>query len=383
MINNETPVLRKEDLITILEALFRFSQDSNNALERRNDGLYVTDHSSHVNNNSIHVTSTQKDLLNLLSIDNNNLIFNTKQIFDSISENNDNALTLESDGLYVKDLNDTLTNHINDTSVHFTQQQLDDINNIFQDTRDLINDFIATFTVNTWELVNILPEVTPNTNTLYILQTTEGSTTYYDLYIYSNLTEEFINLTNASDILNQLHTHSNKAILDKFSEDLNGKPLYDNNDLATYNISSDSTNALRYLNGELYVENLKPLIISNSNSGNSYLTKTILYNDLMNDINEYALNDDINNYNFLILNYFLYQEEEDEETHEIEVIRQDAKTEILDVNNLNFLYTNNIDYLLEHDNALSIYNTKIRFNNDKAYVTYYHDVCIYQILGVN
>ena len=61
------PVLRKEELIYILENLFKFSKQENNAFERKEDGLYVKDLectlTEHIENDNIHPTKQQTDIL--------------------------------------------------------------------------------------------------------------------------------------------------------------------------------------------------------------------------------------------------------------------------------------------------------------------------------
>lgn len=70
MIDNETPVLRKEDLIDILEALFKFSQEPNNAFVRKEDGLFVLDFyqafQNHISDTTVHTTNQETDILKIL-----------------------------------------------------------------------------------------------------------------------------------------------------------------------------------------------------------------------------------------------------------------------------------------------------------------------------
>jgi len=68
--------LTKEDLIYILQSVLKLSQDSDNALHRASDdGLYVKDYANdlrmHVDNASMHVTQNILDVLSHISIDAN------------------------------------------------------------------------------------------------------------------------------------------------------------------------------------------------------------------------------------------------------------------------------------------------------------------------
>ena len=73
--NNElegVPVLRREELILILESLFRFSRQNLNAFQRFEDGLYVKDLeptlTEHIENDNIHPTKEQTDILKNFSL---------------------------------------------------------------------------------------------------------------------------------------------------------------------------------------------------------------------------------------------------------------------------------------------------------------------------
>ena len=91
------PVLTKDDLISILEALFKFSQEPNNAILRKEDGLYVLDFhkdfEEHINNTDIHPTKEQKNILANFSLDNDVLNYKGKPIVISVSGEEDRKST--------------------------------------------------------------------------------------------------------------------------------------------------------------------------------------------------------------------------------------------------------------------------------------------------
>ena len=55
---------------------------------------------------------------------------------------------------------------------------------------------------------------------------------------------------------------------------------------------------------------------------------------------------------------------------------------MLDTDILNYLYTKNMDYMLEYGYGILMSNSKIRMHGDKLWVDYYHNVCIYRITGI-
>ena len=65
--------LTKEDLLYILQGIFRLSQEPDNAFDMLEDGLYVKDYqndlSNHTDDDTIHITPEIHDILDLLSID--------------------------------------------------------------------------------------------------------------------------------------------------------------------------------------------------------------------------------------------------------------------------------------------------------------------------
>lgn len=385
------PVLTKDDLISILEALFKFSQEPNNAILRKEDGLYVLDFhkdfEEHINNTDIHPTKEQKDILANFSLDNDVLNYKGKSIVISVSGEEGNAIIVKPDGLYIKDYNKAIDEHIKDTTVHITKDERDEWNGIL----DKAKKYADQLPFYTYQKVDNLPndEQVIKDNTIYLLKQTypESNEIYYVRYIYRehkwiplDITIESIKLlAHKSDLL-KLH-HDNKDILDKFTEDEHtGNLLYNGSSIYNNTISQDKNNAIGLgTDGKLYVKNLEQLIdsIAKAQSG---LSKKIILDQECDKAKEYTLDDDINNYNYLMIHYYTMPDT-DTETEKRQPY--DAKTEILDVDNLNDLYKRGIDYILEHDYGFSTYNTKIRFHDNIMQILYYNHICIYQIIGVH
>lgn len=385
------PVLTKDDLISILEALFKFSQEPNNAILRKEDGLYVLDFhkdfEEHINNTDIHPTKEQKDILANFSLDNDVLNYKGKPIVISVSGEEGNAIIVKPDGLYIKDYNKAIDEHIKDTTVHITKDERDEWNGIL----DKAKKYADQLPFYTYQKVDNLPndEQVIKDNTIYLLKQTypESNEIYYVRYIYRehkwiplDITIESIKLlAHKSDLL-KLH-HDNKDILDKFTEDEHtGNLLYNGSSIYNNTISQDKNNAIGLgTDGKLYVKNLEQLVdsIAKAQSG---LSKKIILDQECDKAKEYTLDDDINNYNYLMIHYYTMPDT-DTETEKRQPY--DAKTEILDVDNLNDLYKRGIDYILEHDYGFSTYNTKIRFHDNIMQILYYNHICIYQIIGVH
>ena len=386
------PVLTKDDLISILEALFKFSQEPNNAILRKEDGLYVLDFhkdfEEHINNTDIHPTKEQKDILANFSLENDVLNYKGKPIVISVSGEEGNAIIVKPDGLYIKDYNKAIYEHIKDTTVHITKDERDEWNGIL----DKAKKYADQLPFYTYQKVDNLPndEQVIKDNTIYLLKQTypESNEIYYVRYIYRehkwiplDITTESIKLlAHKSDLL-KLHTHDNKDILDKFTEDeQTGNLLYNGSSIYNNTISQDKNNAIGLgTDGKLYVKNLEQLVnsIAKAQSG---LSKNIILDQECDKAKEYTLDDDINNYNYLMIHYYTMPDQ-DTETEKRQPY--DAKTEILDVDNLDDLYRRGIDYILEHDYGFSTYNTKIRFHDNIMQILYYNHICIYQIIGVH
>lgn len=385
------PVLTKDDLISILEALFKFSQEPNNAILRKEDGLYVLDFhkdfEEHINNTDIHPTKEQKDILANFSLDNDVLNYKGKPIVISVSGEEGNAIIVKPDGLYIKDYNKAIDEHIKDTTVHITKNERDEWNGIL----DKAKKYADQLPFYTYQKVDNLPndEQVIKDNTIYLLKQTypESNEIYYVRYIYRehkwiplDITTESIKLlAHKSDLL-KLH-HDNKDILDKFTEDEHtGNLLYNGSSIYNNTISQDKNNAIGLgTDGKLYVKNLEQLVDSIAKAQSGLSKKTILDQEC-DKAKEYTLDDDINNYNYLMIHYYTMPDT-DTETEKRQPY--DAKTEILDVDNLNDLYKRGIDYILEHDYGFSTYNTKIRFHDNIMQILYYNHICIYQIIGVH
>ena len=97
-LDNSTSITFTEDLIEV-----KNSAEENNAIEIKDDGLYVSDTSKQVKSNTDTINTLQEKL--------DTVSESLEKVNDliKISDNTDNALTLEDNGLYVKDLSNTVS----------------------------------------------------------------------------------------------------------------------------------------------------------------------------------------------------------------------------------------------------------------------------------
>lgn len=400
MIDNETPVLRKEDLIDILEALFKFSQSPNNAFTRKEDGLFVLDFyqafQDHINNNSIHATNQETGILKNFSLVDDILCYKGEPIVIRASKKEGNAIVIKDDGIYIKDTSQVLQEHLDNTNIHVTAQDKENWNKILELAKKYTDDLINALVIYDYAIVDDLDLIDPSLikpTTVYCVQEQipDSKETYLVRYLYRedtwiplDITKETYKLFARRKYVDDTffkkadyQNHDNKSVLDKFTEDPDThRLLYNGSDiLDVMQISDDPNNAIfRGSDDKLYVKDLSSELESIARQAS--LSKVVLLEQNCNDSGIYELEEDISNFNFLMIHYYLMPDDPNLDPY-------DAKMEMVDVDGLLELYNKHIDYMLEHDYGISTYNTKIRFiDGNKLQVTYYNHVCVYKIIGV-
>ena len=400
MIDNETPVLRKEDLIDILEALFKFSQAPNNAFTRKEDGLFVLDFyqafKDHIDDSSIHATNQETGILKNFSLVDDILCYKGEPIVIRASKEEGNAIVIKDDGIYIKDLSQILQEHLDNTNIHVTAQDKENWNKILELAKKYADDLVNALVIYDYAIIDDLDLIDPSLikpTTVYCIQEQipDSEETYLVRYLYRegvwiplDITKETYKLFARKKYVDDTffkkenyQNHDNKAVLDKFTEDPNThRLLYNNVDiLDVMQISDDPNNAIfRGSDDKLYVKDLSSELESIARQAS--LSKVVLLEQNCNDSGIYELEEDISNFNFLMIHYYLMPDDPNLDPY-------DAKMEMVDVDGLLELHNKHIDYMLEHDYGISTYNTKIRFiNGNKLQVTYYNHVCIYKIIGV-
>jgi hypothetical protein len=400
MIDNETPVLRKEDLIDILEALFKFSQAPNNAFTRKEDGLFVLDFyqafKDHIDDSSIHATNQETGILKNFSLVDDILCYKGEPIVIRASKKEGNAIVIKDDGIYIKDTSQALQEHFDNANIHVTAQDKENWNKILELAKKYADDLVNALVIYDYAIIDDLDLIDPSLikpTTVYCIQEQipDSEETYLVRYLYRegvwiplDITKETYKLFARKKYVDDTffkkenyQNHDNKTVLDKFTEDPEThRLLYNNVDiLDVMQISNDPNNAVfRGSDDKLYVKDLSSELESIARQAS--LSKVVLLEQNCNDSGIYELEEDISNFNFLMIHYYLMPDDPNLDPY-------DAKMEMVDVDGLLELYNKHIDYMLEHDYGISTYNTKIRFiDGNKLQVTYYNHVCVYKIIGV-
>lgn len=378
--------LTKEDLIYILQSLFKIADEQDNVLQRTDNGLYVKDEFSairddldaHVDDNNVHITSTIRNILDKLSVDENDeLLYDNRPITTIISDKHDNALKIdENGGMFVRDYHADL--HIENEDIHVTKEQKDDWSKALDESKKYTIEEIGKIPLTKMEVVTILPTENISSETLYFLIVYDEDEEKYgfSLYIYSNdkwwpmiIPQEKLEALLKVD----LHKHENKSVIDLFGVDETGQLLYNGEDLFNVACLDDPTNAAKMVGNKLYIKDftqeLKSIEIC------SVFAKVNLYSEEISDSGKYQLKDDINNFNLIMIEYYYKPDKEGEPNG-------CAKTAVIDTDVLNFLYDKAMDYMLEYGYGIMTSNSKIRMHEDKIWVDYYNNVCIYRITGI-
>lgn len=378
--------LTKEDLIYILQSLFKIADEQDNVLQRTDNGLYVKDEFSairddldaHVDDNNVHITSTIRNILDKLSVDENDeLLYDNRPITTIISDKHDNALKIdENGGMFVRDYHADL--HIENEDIHVTKEQKDDWSKALDESKKYTIEEIGKIPLIKMEVVTILPTENISSETLYFLIVYDEDEEKYgfSLYIYSNdkwwpmiIPQEKLEALLKVD----LHKHENKSVIDLFGVDETGQLLYNGEDLFNVACLDDPTNAAKMVGNKLYIKDftqeLKSIEIC------SVFAKVNLYSEEISDSGKYQLKDDINNFNLIMIEYYYKPDKEGEPNG-------CAKTAVIDTDVLNFLYDKAMDYMLEYGYGIMTSNSKIRMHEDKIWVDYYNNVCIYRITGI-
>mgnify|MGYP003297507962 CR=1 FL=1 len=108
---------------------------------------------------------------------------------------------------------------------------------------------------------------------------------------------------------------------------------------------------------------------------NTLIFSGCLYNKECTDSGLYELEYSIDDFSMLLIDYYYKPHDESQEPG-------CAKSVMVNVTTLNELYDKGIDYILELGYGINVANSKIRMTEDKLYVNYYHNICIYKITGI-
>lgn len=386
--------LTKDDLIYILNGIFRLSAQADNAFQMLSDGLYVKDYTNdlnaHMNDTDVHVDATIKAILNKITADDQGNIYYDTHLLCRVSTQAGNAIQQLPDGIFVTDYSTEIqqhTDHTNDNEIHVTQLDKDTWNQMLADAKVFTLDEIQKLKILEIRPVSTLPEEDDiSETTIYLLdndpECPEGCPCTMNMYIMgqwiklgvtNTILNHYVLKTDAQEAIDNSHVHDNQSVIDKFTENENGELLYDGANIHDIGVSSQDKNAAQLINGQLYVrdytEEIKTMQIS------AAFAKINLLDYELTDSGVYELKDFIDNYNILLVEYY-YKPNDPQDTPGC------AKTAVIDTDVLNLLYEKGIDYMLEYGYGILVSNSKIRMHENKIWINYYHNVCVYRITGI-
>jgi hypothetical protein len=407
--------LTREDLLYILQSIFRLSEQENNAFQMLTDGLFVEDYhadlQAHMDDANVHVNATLKQILDDLSLtETGTLMYKDMPISLAISQKEGNSIAIELDGLYVPGVAQEAADHLVNNDVHVTADDKENWNNTLQQAKEFTKDEISKLVIHDIQIVEVLPEIPvviedtgsgddipseegevaqpvfPSSTTLYLV-VNDPDTPEENLFaMYMYLQDQWVRLniskqtlgkyvlkTEVEDAIKNSHAHENEEALSKLSTDENGNLLYNGTNIHDVDLSTEAGNAAKMIDGKLYVEDLKDELKSLETA--AAFAKVNLYSEEINNSGVYELKDYIDNYNLILVEYYYRPNDENEAPG-------CAKTAVIDTDILNYLYTKNMDYMLEYGYGILMSNSKIRMHGDKLWVDYYHNVCIYRITGI-
>lgn len=383
--------LTKEDLMYILDSIFRISQDEENAFEMREDGLYVRSYEQHEQNKNLHIEERLRLILDKITVDNAGNIYYDTHLLSRVSAAEKNAIQQKDDGIYVEDIIQDTKDHMANGEIHVTKEKQEEWDGILQKSENYVTEKIKELVIYDYEIVPALPENPEDVIATRCYIWTDDPNKPEEMigvpYIWFQ--DQWFKLSITNETLNQLVTkkhleenyflkenyqkHDNVEVLDKFTEDENGTLMYAGADIRQIFVSEENGNAVELRNGKLYVKDYTQ-VIHDLQVGAAFATD-ILYNKECSDSGLYELEYSIDEFSMLLIDYYY-------KPHDAEQGPGDAKSVMVDVATLNDLYEKGIDYMLELGYGISPANAKIRMTEDKLYVNYYHNVCIYKITGI-
>lgn len=384
--------ISREDLIYILQGVFKVSAKAENGFELLDDGFYTKDYKSHVENEGIHVSAETRAILEKLSVNSEGIIMYDGQFAARISDDDGNGLEMRPDGLFIKDqtevnqkiqnvktdlqdTNNTMVLHNTNGDIHVTPEDKIRWDNARAEARDEAKKEMEKITQFSFKTVKVLPELTDASSTvvymLYDPNYIEGLT--YTLWIKDidkwqqlnmsmSVFKDLLKKTELDEVMTKFmddhyHEHRNLNELNKISEDADGNLLYNN----------------KMVTGVDPLE-IRDLINSIKNASTLGVQKKVLFRGKMDEAGKYQLAADIENFSFLIIDYRTdYRREGDPDGS--------SKSATVDPDTLAELYDEGLDYLLELGHGTSCAEARINARGDMFWVNYWNRITIYKITG--
>jgi hypothetical protein len=380
--------LTKEDLMYILDSIFKISNDAENAFEMREDGLYVKSYQTHEDNTNLHIEERLRLILDKITVDNAGNIYYDTHLLSRVSTAEKNAIQQKEDGIYVEDIIQDTKDHMANNDIHVTKEKQEEWNGTLQKAQDYVTERMQELTIYDFQAVENLPTQNMVSTTCYIWTNDPDKPEemvgvpylwlhdeWHKLSITKKTLEELVTKTHLEEnyfLKNDYQKHENMPVLEKFTEE-NGVLQYNGTDIRQIFVSDEYGNAVELRNGKLFVKDYTSMI--HALQVGAAFTTEVLYNKECADSGLYELEYSIDDFSMLLIDYYYKPHDETKEPG-------NAKSVMVDVATLNELYEKGIDYMIELGYGVSTSNSKIRMTEDKLYVNYYHNVCIYKITGI-
>lgn len=388
--------LTREDLIYILQGVFRVSATEDNGFQLLEDGFYTKDYENeikeHTENASIHVDAATAEILSKLSVNAEGVVMYDGQFAARISGADNNGLEMKPDGLFVKDhselqhsideikqdvkdINDEDKIHHMDGDIHVTPEDKQRWDSARAEAREEVMLQMEKILFYDFRIVPVLPPFDEcRATTIYLVKDNdymEGMTftlwvklvdKWQQLDMPKIVYENLLKKTELNDILQKFiddhfHSHDNISVIDKLAESSDGLLLYDG----------------KQVNGIDPLE-IRDLINSIKSVSHTGLQKKILYRGNMKESGKYQLSDDINKFSFIIIDYMTdYKPDEHKDGT--------AKSITVDPDTLTELYDEGFDYTIEQGYGLNFAETRFHCHNDEFCINYWNRITIFKITG--
>ncbi len=412
--------LTKEDLIYVLQGIFRISNALDNAFQKNDDGWYVknyegdlntvktdlealitalqndyqqlsTDFTTHTTDDTRHIDDSLSAITSHLTLDENGVISFKEHSLATmdklISQEENNAIERKTDGIYAPKIDPTPYDvHINNAGMHVTTADKEKWNNTLDNAKAYCDDIINGYTVYSLYFVSELPTANIDDNALYLLADDPLclKTSKFMMYVHrdgewsyvganQNTLADFVTNAVLEEKLRN-YQHVNQSSLDKVGETDTGQFTYDGKTIGEALVDNDTTNAMQVRDTGLYVKDFSKEI--KSLQIGATLSKVNLYNGEINASGTYTLKDSIDNYNLLLIEYYYKPDKEDKGTPGC------IQTAVVDPDTLNDAYSMGMLYILQYGYGVMTSNSQIHIVEDQLTVDYYHNVCIYKITGI-
>lgn len=390
MADNTQKVLTREDLLYILNSIFSISREPNNSFQMLDDGLFVEDYRLHADDESQHINADIKEILTKLSVTENGILnYDNKTVGIVVSADEENAIEVKPDGIYVKTIPDIVKQHLESQDSHVSKDDRKNWDDSLQNAKDFTLDEIGKLVILNIKEVPELPDpIGAPSNTLYIIKE-NGSVEETEYTWYINIKDKFLPLSITKRTLDlyltkkeiednyylkeDAHEHQRLNVLEKLSEDTDGNLMYNGLDLSLTHVFESSDNAIHDRDGKWFVKDLEQEVRSLQLA--SQFNKTNLLHEECAGVGTYELKENINDFNLLLIEYYYKPDDETKSPGY-------AKTATVDVDTLNELHEKGLDYCIELGYGITNSTCKFFMENKTLTVNYYHNICIYKITGI-